>query len=126
MHTGTHTQISTNKGNGYGSRLWFLIDRIFDYMSILLFGSENCIMENACWEGRSRQTFLWQAVAFYGGIGKNVYIKSLLFFICSGKSLLACSGYGREKEENNSIQNVLQRKIFSVSGHPDYLFTSIG
>lgn len=81
-------------------------------------------MENACKEVRSRQTFPWQAVAFYGGIGKTVYIKSSLFFIYSRKRLLACSGYAREKEENNSIYNVLWRKIFSVSGH--YLFTSIG
>lgn len=83
-------------------------------------------MENACKEVRSRQTFPWQAVAFYGGIGKNVYIKSFFFFIFSRKNLLACNGYGKEKEENNSIQNVLQRKIFCVNGHPDYLFTSIG
>lgn len=60
-------------------------------------------MENACKEVRSRQTFPWQAVAFYGGIGKIVYIKSSLFFIYSRKRLLACNGCAREKEENNSI-----------------------
>lgn len=64
---------------------------------------------------------------FYGGIGKNVYIKILGFsVICSRKSLLACNGYGREKEEDNSIQNVLQRIIFCGSGRPYYLLTSAG
>lgn len=73
-------------------------------------------MENACKDVRSWQTFPWQAGAFYGGVGKNV---------CR-KSFQACDGYRREKEENKSIQNVLQRKSFSVSDCPDYLFTSTG
>lgn len=71
-------------------------------------------MKNACKDIRSWQTFPWQAVSLYEGIGKNV---------CR-KSFQVCDGY--EKEQNKSVQNVLQRKIFSVSDCPDYLFASFG
>lgn len=114
--THTHTQISADKGNGYGNRLGFLIGRIFSYMSILFFWLEHDAMENTCKDVRSWQAFPWQAVAFCGGIGKNVCRKSFLTF----------NDYGREKEENKSIQNMSQRKIFFLSDCPDYLFTSIG
>lgn len=72
-------------------------------------------MENVCKEVRSRQTFPWQAVAFYGGKGKHVFIKSFLFFICLRKSLLACNGYGREKEEKS--YSVFYREKYSLGSH---------
>lgn len=120
-YTRAHAQISTNKGNGYGSRLWFLIDTIFDYTSILLFWSENDIMENACKEVRSRQTFPWQAVAFYGGIRKNVYIKRLLFFHLFKEKLagLQWKGEGRKQQYSKCFT---EKNILILI----YLFTSIG
>lgn len=59
-------------------------------------------MENACKEVRSRQTFPWQAVAFYGGTGKTVYIKSSLFFHLFKKKIAGlqclCKGEGRKQQ----------------------------
>lgn len=57
-------------------------------------------MENVHKEVRSRQTFPWQAVAFYGGKGKHVFIKSFLFFICLRKACwLAMGMAGRRKKK---------------------------
>lgn len=69
-------------------------------------------MENVCKEVRSRQTFPWQGVAFYGGKGKHVFIKSFLFFHLFEEKLAGLQwvwqGEGRKK-----LFSVLQRKIFS-------------
>lgn len=119
-YTCTHTQMSANKGNVSDSRLLLVIGRIFDYMSIFMFWSENDIMENVCKEVRWRQTFPWQAVALYGAIGKHAFIKSLLFFLfVQGKACwLAMGVAGKRKEKHiQCFTKCFKVKMFFVSDH---------
>lgn len=112
-YTCTHTQMSANKGNVSDSRLLLVIGRIFDYMSIFMFWSENDIMENVCKEVRWRQTFPWQAVALYGAIGKHAFIKSLLFFYLFREKLAGLQWVWQGKGRKNIfsvLQNVLRWK----------------
>lgn len=68
-------------------------------------------MENACKEVRSRQTFPWQAVAFYGGIGKNVYIKSLLFSFVQEKVFWPAMVMERRRKKTTVFKMFYREKI---------------